>query len=182
MLRIFVLALFAAGVPLGFGGAYYFFDQHLENRAEYTQLQERGLRVDATVVSRERVRDRSVTPTTRRRFLSNYFVTYRFDANGGTTQVISFNAALNNEDQDLDLRSDFHEFTESVGKAEYDAAGGARPQPVIFLPDDPSVVRLVDEDGDFARSPIVVLAILSLGLGVFSIVAFRQYKKTGRTF
>lgn len=180
-MRFFVLSVFAIGVVLGLGAAGVVLKNHMDNRAEFAALEDRGQRSNASVVSREFVRGRNLSLSGRYHTSVGYFVTYRYDGNAGDHGTISFNAALAGEEQDFDLDFEYLEFRLPVSKDRYDAAEGDVQTQVIFLPDSPETVRLIREDGSFDRPSGIPWAIGLALLAALSGLMFRQYKTTGRT-
>lgn len=181
-MRLFVLALFAAGVVVALGAAGFAVKNHMQNRAEFTALQENGQLANASVVSRERITGRTVSLSGRYRRTTGHFVTYSYDSNAGAHGGISFNAALAGEDQDLNLDFEYLQFRLPVSKAQYDAAEDGTRVEVIFLPDAPETVRLVREDGTYNRGSGWPWAIGFALLSGLSAMMFWQYKTTGRTW
>lgn len=180
-MRFFVLALFAVGVVLALGAAAVVTKNHMENRAEFAALEEQGQRANASVVSRERITGRNISLTGRLRRSTGYFVTYRYDSNAGSHGTISFDAALNGQEQEFDLNFEYLEFRLPVSAEHYEAAEEGTSALVIFLPDRPEIVRLIDEDGGFDRPSGIPWAIGLVVLAGLSAVMFRQYQTTGRT-
>lgn len=180
-MRLFILALFALGVPLALGGAGVILKNHMANRAEYAALVDHGQRAEASVVSRERIAGRRISLSGRYRRSVGHFVTYRYDRNAGSHGTISFNAALEGDEQDINLDFQYLQFRLPVSKAGYDAAEDGGTAQVIFLPEDPETVRLVDADGDFKRPSGVPWAIGLALLAGLSGLMFHQYRTTGRT-
>ena len=181
-MRLFVLGLMLIGVVLFLGAAGAVLNNHSTNRAEHAELKEHGQLADAFVLSRERSTGRRLSSSGRRILSPQYFVNYRYDGKTGSRGTISFNAALNGDEQTLDLTSEFLDFRLPATKAQYDAAGEGTRQAVIFLPEDPEVVRLVRKDGSYNRGSGIIWALLLAGLSGLSALLFWQYKTTGKTW
>ena len=180
-MRLFVLTLFAVGVVIALGGAAVVMKNHMTNRAEFAALEDHGQRANASIVSRERVTGRNVSLSGRYRRSTGYFVTSKYDSNAGSRGTISFNTALEGGEQDFNLDFEYLLFRLPVSKAQYDAAESGSQAEVIFLPDAPETVRLIQDDGTFGRPSGIPWAIGLVILSVISAMMFHQYRTTGRT-
>lgn len=150
---------------------------------EYKLLMENGEKTEAFVVSKEHKRTREKyrsNPKLNMRSVHEYFLSIKFDTKTkkGHLKISDY---LEDKKSQLDLKSNFVEVRDvPVTLSLYEAAYVGKNIDIIFLPESPKIVRILNNDGTITKPNTAIFAWIFFVVFLISVYLLYHYLKTGK--
>lgn len=151
-----------------------------KNRKE---LLEKGVVTKASFVrKKDKVTKRLNQQINRYQSFYSYYITYRFDVKSHSKGALSFTKALKGEKQDLDLSTDYREFSIGVNEETYRKVSYGSTKKVMYLKENPEIYEVLSTDEKFYPNYKLYYGIGLLAFGLLCVKLFHQYITTGKTW